>query len=900
MQVEFKNLDFYTRSIHKNCSRETINVGTASSSQNIKLFKLSRSYNNPVFHPRRFEEWPDTFEILHLEDQLISIRRTDQNTGWGANLLIDIDYQLNDVTKELPSDNNIPRIIYQTFKSRKVPKGMFDAVTSWKDLNPNYEHYFYDNDDCIDFIKRNFDKSVYDAYFSLLPPAFRADLWRCCVLYENGGVYVDSDMICLVSLNDFIKPNDEFIVARDDPMSKSYLYNAFIACVPKHKFIEKQINSIVDNVKNKRDLFYLDISGPGLLGKSVNLCLGRDENCHFDLGNNHINNYYFNIFRHDFSTKSIKNEEEKSIIYTEYDNKNKEMNSLKIPTYYSLYTKGVVYQKIPRKIYYTTENDLHINGYMIESFKDKNKNWTLEHYGPEQRLSFFKKNNSQFIDILGLDVLSIYENLKTPVEKTDFWRYCIIFLNGGVYVDSDTYCARPLDEWIVSHDLIFGIEANIKTDNKAYWSSFFGVGEGAHLFKNNVVSVCNWAFAAEPKNKFFKDLITKICNNLSNGSSYWCSGHWSREFSIQSLSYFSDSDFAVLDNQDIVKGNSIMFNINKFGSNQSHSNSCKFSDLTQYDSKEDVYIVHTFDGIWRLTPHKEIKKFKSKLGTSHNLSIKKIENGYFGVSRLDKDTSRTIFPKKIGDCRSFLKMYFDENFNLLQEIETDINNYSNIAKFEDYRIFSYCNKDYLSVSYIDELFNTRVALLDDNYNYLGDVNIDKKLNDSPFSEGAVWEKNWLFFEHNNDLYFIYSTMPNYIVYKCIDFNTLSFEEHINTPWLGENKIPSKEFYYTKDVLVGGSTNPIFIKEKDVYLYFIHTKIYNERKYNNYAVILNKDLVPIKFCKKPILSKYLKYGLLFLMSIVERDDYIVFSGGIEDNTNFVWELSKSQIFKSIEI
>ena len=33
-----------------------------------------------------------------------------------------------------------------------------------------------------------------------------------------------------------------------------------------------------------------------------------------------------------------------------------------------------------------------------------------------------------------------------------------------------------------------------------------------------------------------------------------------------------------------------------------------------------------------------------------------------------------------------------------------------------------------------------------------------------------------FFEKNNELYFIYSTMPNYVLYKCVDFNDLKFEK----------------------------------------------------------------------------------------------------------------------------
>ncbi|NDB86592.1 MAG: hypothetical protein EB127_28435, partial [Alphaproteobacteria bacterium] len=353
MQKGLVKIDFYTRSLHKNFAREVINAG--SSQVNQKLVKLSKAYRNPSFYPRKFEEWPDKFEVSLLEDNTLSIKRVDNpKIGWGANLLVDVEHEINSsVEVSSPQPSKIPKVIYQTFKSREVPVGMAEAISSWKDINSCYEHYFYDDHDSLEFIKNFYGKDVADAYLSLIPGAFKADLWRCCVLFEKGGVYVDSDMICLRPLDDFLNFDDEFVVPRDDPMSKSFLYNAFIACTPKHKFIEKQIDSIVYNVKNKVNAYYLDVAGPGLLGKSVNFCLSRDPNFEYDLGRQEINGCKLNILLHDFKSRSICSGEDK-VVYTEYSSKNKEMDSLKIPTYYSLYKKGIVYQRIPRKIYYTT------------------------------------------------------------------------------------------------------------------------------------------------------------------------------------------------------------------------------------------------------------------------------------------------------------------------------------------------------------------------------------------------------------------------------------------------------------------------------------------------------------------------------------------------------------------
>lgn len=43
---------------------------------------------------------------------------------------------------------------------------------------------------------------------------------------------------------------------------------------------------------------------------------------------------------------------------------------------------------------------------------------------------------------------TVYNQLKTPVEKSDAWRYHVLCGHGGVYADTDTICARPFDEWL--------------------------------------------------------------------------------------------------------------------------------------------------------------------------------------------------------------------------------------------------------------------------------------------------------------------------------------------------------------------------------------------------------------------------------------------------------------------
>ena len=895
-------LEHYTRSTIKNVNKSIINAGT--SNDNIKIIKLDTIYNSPRFFPRKIGEWSDTFEVILIDNNQIRVRRSDiQIGGWGSTLLIDVEYSLETIQNiEAIQEQKIPRVIYQTFETYEVPNGLYKAIQSFKDINFEYEHYYYNNEDRLKFIETNFSSSVLNAYLSLIPGAFKADLWRCCVLYIKGGIYVDSDMICLKPFKEIIHNEDTFIASRDDPMSKRFICNGFIGCIPKHQFMKEQIDSIVNNVLIQKRGYYLDLTGPALLGKSIyKVCaISDNEQKDFEIGINKLGSYEFKLLFHDWTTKSIKINDT-SIIYTEYDTKNKEMEQLKLPTYYELWKNDILYQIIPRHLYYSARDCTDIHNYMVESFTNKNQYWKVHYYNDDDMLNFLKDNNSFFISELNVDVLSYFLTLINGGEKTDLWRYCIIYLNGGLYADSDTFCNISMDKWIRHHDLILGIEAFVDIEQARQ----FGMDKIGYTLNNKVISVCNWTFASTPKHIFFKNIIIDICSNpiannvLNNTGPGRITKH--------AVKYFSDCNLLLLETQDIIKDKSILFNINKFGSNQCHSGAYKNYENPLECQREDIYIVHMFDGSWRFQyPNKKIKIHElCKLGVAHNLTIKKTSDGYTGISRLDKDTSRTVFMKKIGDCRSLLELKLDNNLNVIAEFEYPITNYNNVAKFEDFRYFSFNNVYYLAVSYIDIDFNTKVAILDETYTFIGDVNINiynKVAYGIP--ERKIWEKNWLFIEKDGNLYFIYSTMPRYIVYKCDNFSKLQFNKCIDIEWPLNKNVPINEVYFTSyigsDVKIstGGTSNPIYITEKEVYIYMIHTKLYNDSKYNHFMVILNKDLIPIDFCVTPIINKYINLSHVFIMSMIETEKYFIMSGGISDKFNFTWELSKEKIFKQL--
>jgi mannosyltransferase OCH1-like enzyme len=154
-----------------------------------------------------------------------------------------IDYQ-----KEY--EQLIPKKIIQTYETNKYHNIYhYNAVQTFIELNPEYEYFFYNDEECFTFIKKNFDQDVINAYQSLIPKAFKADLFRYCFIYIQGGCYFDNKYILRKPLRQFIKNNDNNVFCLD--RYPKLMFNSIIISIPRQDYLKNIINQIVFHVKQK-------------------------------------------------------------------------------------------------------------------------------------------------------------------------------------------------------------------------------------------------------------------------------------------------------------------------------------------------------------------------------------------------------------------------------------------------------------------------------------------------------------------------------------------------------------------------------------------------------------------------------------------------------------------------
>jgi hypothetical protein len=158
----------------------------------------------------------------------------------------------------------IPLKVYFYWHSKELPIKMNENINLIKEQNPEFTYYLYDEDTALDFLQENTSDIIVKTYKKLIPKAFKSDLFRLCILYKYGGIYIDTKK---KFINNFklmeLTNKSHFVKDR----IHNYIYSALIVTEPNNTFILDCINRIIINVKyNYYGPDSLSVSGPGLLG----------------------------------------------------------------------------------------------------------------------------------------------------------------------------------------------------------------------------------------------------------------------------------------------------------------------------------------------------------------------------------------------------------------------------------------------------------------------------------------------------------------------------------------------------------------------------------------------------------------------------------------------------------
>ncbi len=151
----------------------------------------------------------------------------------------------------------IPNIILQT--NYKLPeKYLIDKIVKYY---PNWNYYFFTDMDIIKFFIENplpEFPDIIQKYVYMPTGAHRADLFRYYFLYLNGGVFMDSDAMLTIDIEQFIHPETDFFTVNSSAIPNS-IFQGFIGTIPKNPImyyaLKQAYETPIENLKKDYHIY---------------------------------------------------------------------------------------------------------------------------------------------------------------------------------------------------------------------------------------------------------------------------------------------------------------------------------------------------------------------------------------------------------------------------------------------------------------------------------------------------------------------------------------------------------------------------------------------------------------------------------------------------------------------
>lgn len=195
---------------------------------------------------------------------------------------------------------DIPKIIHQTWKTKRLPPMFQKSQKSWKSMNPDWKYRFYSDRECMAFVQKHFPQYM-SLYQALCSGVQRSDLFRYLVMYHYGGIYVDMDTTCLQPIDHWLDPLKntcdtlDCVIGKDfqnrDPEGsgfgseiEEYLQWCLLS-VPNHPLWIQVVEKIDDRLQerpchenNEFDEDYtLWLTGPGVMTDTIKAFLQEPQ-----------------------------------------------------------------------------------------------------------------------------------------------------------------------------------------------------------------------------------------------------------------------------------------------------------------------------------------------------------------------------------------------------------------------------------------------------------------------------------------------------------------------------------------------------------------------------------------------------------------------------------------------
>lgn len=142
---------------------------------------------------------------------------------------------------------------------------------------------------------------------------------------------------------------------------------------------------------------------------------------------------------------------------------------------------------IPLNIWQTYKTDT-----LPERAKECQQTWTVQkkyhyHFMNDQQIDRF------MVEYFSPRIVDTFRRMPLGVMKADMWRYCVLYIHGGIYTDIDSVSLRPIQEW------------NIQPEDEMI------------IALENDLHFCQWTILSAPQHPILANVIRLIVDDAMNG-----------------------------------------------------------------------------------------------------------------------------------------------------------------------------------------------------------------------------------------------------------------------------------------------------------------------------------------------------------------------------------------------
>ena len=223
------------------------------------------------------------------------------------------------ISAQSPSTGNasskvIPKYLFRIgpFELNELPVQFRTLMETTAINNPGYTPVYFSHREMDDFVVENFPQHS-PGYHSVVPGAYKADIFRILLLSKYGGIYNDLPQTYMQSIPSIVRDTDEFVSVVDfspdySTLGSKSIAQGFIAAYPSHPLIELTTQVIMNNVNSHNyGVGCLDITGPRAVGRAFNRFLGRSDDIPLERGTYSHNGYTFQMLYYDVREDETQN-----------------------------------------------------------------------------------------------------------------------------------------------------------------------------------------------------------------------------------------------------------------------------------------------------------------------------------------------------------------------------------------------------------------------------------------------------------------------------------------------------------------------------------------------------------------------------------------------------------------